>query len=531
MPEHTLICWEGQNWLRQGIACAPAECHPLSKGSSVHPDDDVDSKIARTIELFAFCDDCKKNPDLAPFVQEVVSPDILKVESCVIPPQELGSYSEGDASDVYSLIEMWSSCTQQCKLAIQNFEEELGKHPEAVQTAISLTLRNIMGTQLLTPDESIHDRVLTKSIQEAEFLVTVLGDYMKTQVPRSMSSELADLIRNKYHHTEARRKIFCKLVDHIKCYNFDPIGYKIAIENIALQLARSLGRDYELDAREDAYLKTRDWVDGCESTPAGCCYTPRSSFTAGKKRKALHDAPKPSRKTESSNWPLRVDTDKARNPPPDTEDIPDRHLDIEIDHIKLPVTRTTLRPLDTGPGPWGIKDVLSEKRAATLRARLERANKVPQPSTEEGRTVAANATFMGKTLSDSGDDGDGEINEKESGAVGTIEEEAKDKESSVVKEIKEEIEEKESSAVKGTEEEAKQKESGEVKNIEEEVKEKGSGTVENTEEDVKEKESDAVNDVEEEVDDQQDSVRPSHEQLPPRKGSREYNLRKRPRLS
>jgi hypothetical protein len=483
-PEHTLLCWEEQGWLRQGINCAPAECHPLSKGTFIHPEDQVDSKIARTIDLFAYCDDCKKRPDLASVVQEVHTPGIPEAKSRVIPPEELGSYSEDDASELTSLRDLWWSCTAQCRLAIQNFEEELGTQPEAVQTAIRVTLSNIMGTQLLSSDSPVHYRVLTQSILEADFLVGVLRDYMRMHVPRSMFLELSALIRNKFYHTDARRRNFCQLVDYIKCYNADPSAYKIAIENITLQLARSLGRGYELNAREDVHLKTRDWVDGCESTPAGCCYTPRSSFTAGKKRKALRDAPKTSLRAENSNWLLRIDTDKARNY---TEDISEKLRNAEIVHIKIPGTRTTLSPLDIGQGPWGKRDVLSDERSAALLARPERENEALQLSSEVGITVAANAKFMGETLSDSDDDDDDDENkEKKSGTVGITEEGAKEEES---------------------------------------------GAVGNTEGEVKEKESGAVQDVEE-VDDQQNSVRPSDEQISPapRKGSREDNPNKRPRL-
>lgn len=432
IPEHTSLCRAGRKFIRQGIERAPAKCHPLSKGTLVHPDDKVDSKIAQTINIFVFCDDCKINPDRAPDVRklespspgirEVVSPGIREVESPrtrdivsrVIPPQELGSYSESDALEVNSLWTLWVSCIKQCGLAIQNYEKELGTHPEAVQAKITLTLSKIMGTQLLSSDAPIHDRVLTKSIQEANFLVTVLQDYMTTRVPRSMFPELLALIRNKYYHTDARRKNFCELVEYIKCYNVDPSSYQIAIENITVQLARSLGRGYELDARE-AHLKTRDWIDERTSTFGGCCYTPRPSFTVGKKRKALCDAPKTSRRTSNSNWPLRIDTDKVRNAPPGTEDMSEKYRTPDIVYIKGLATRTTLRPLDIGQGPWGIRDVLSDEDSATLLARLEREN---EPLWNESRTVADNATFMNQTLYDSDD----EEGEKKSDAVDETEE-------------------------------------------------------------------------------------------------------------
>jgi hypothetical protein len=132
--------------------------------------------------------------------------------------------------------------------------------------------------------------------------------------------------------------------------------------------------------------------------------------------------------------------------------------------------------------------VLSDERSAALLARLKRENQALQLSSEVGTTVAANAKFMGETLSDSDDDDDDddENKEKKSGTVGITEEGAKEEES---------------------------------------------GAVGNTEGEVKEKESGAVQDVEE-VDDQQNSVRPSDEQISPapRKGSREDNPNKRPRL-
>jgi hypothetical protein len=117
--------------------------------------------------------------------------------------------------------------------------------------------------------------------------------------------------------------------------------------------------------------------------------------------------------------------------------------------------------------------VLSDERSAALLARLKRENEALQLSSEVGTTVAANAKFMGETLSDSDDDDDDD----------------------------------------------------------DENKEKKSGTVGITEEGAKEEESGAVQDVEE-VDDQQNSVRPSDEQISPapRKGSREDNPNKRPRL-
>jgi hypothetical protein len=222
-----------------------------------------------------------------------------------------------------------------------------------------------------------------------------------------MFLELSALIRNKFYHADARRKNFCQLVDYIKCYNVDPSAHKIAIEHITEQFAQSLGHEYEPALRKNAYLKTRDWVDERTSTFSWCCCTPRSSFTAGKKREALRDAPK---RAENSNWPLHIDTDKARNPPPDTEGIPKIQGDTEVVSIKGLATRKTLRPLDIGQGPWGIKDVLSDEGRATLLASLERANEALQ---DEVRTIADNATFMGETLSDSDD----EVKEKESNAV------------------------------------------------------------------------------------------------------------------
>ena len=507
IPEHTSLCRAGRKFIRQGIERAPAGCHPLSKGTLVHPDDKVDSKIAQTINIFVFCDDCKINPDRAPDVRklespspgirEVVSPGIREVESPrtrdivsrVIPPQELGSYSESDALEVNSLWTLWVSCIKQCGLAIQNYEKELGTHPEAVQAKITLTLSKIMGTQLLSSDAPIHDCVLTKSIQEADFLVKVLRDFMTTRVPRSMFSELLTLIRNKYRHTDARRENFCQLVEYIKCYNDDPSSYQVAIENITVQLARSLGRGYELDARE-AHLETRDWIDERTSTSAGCCYTPRPSFTAGKKRKALCDAPKTSRRTGNSNWPLRIDTDKARNPPPGTEDIPEKYQTPDIVYIKGLATRTTLRPLDIGQGPWGIRDVLPDEDSATLLARLEREN---EPLRNESRSVAANATFMNQTLYDSDD----EEEEEKSDAVNDTEEK--------VNVTGEEVSKTGEEISKTREEVSKTRE--EVSKTGEEVSKTG-----------------------EEAGDQQESVLLSEAQTSPQRRSQEGGPKKRPRV-
>ena len=522
IPEHTLLCRAGRKFIRQGIERAPAKCHPLSKGTLVHPDDKVDSKIAQTIDILAFCDECKINPDRAPDVRqlespspgirelespgirEVESPSIRDIASRVIPPQELGSYSESDALEVDSLCTLWLSCTKQCGLAIQNFKEELGMYLEDMQAKITLTLSKIMDTQLLSSDAPIHDRVLANSIQEANFLITVLRDYTTTRVPRSMFSELLALIRNKYYHTDDRREIFCELVDYIKRYNVDPSSYQLAIENITTQLARSLGRGYELDACEEAHLKTRDWDDERTSTLSGCCYAPRPSFTAGKKRKTLHDAPKTSLRAENGSWPLRIDTDKARNLPLDTEDIQEKHRNPEIVYIKGLATRTTLRPLDIGQGPWGIRGVLSDDDSAKLLARLEREN---EQLRNENRTVADNATFMNQTLYDSDDDEGEEKSDVVDETGKKVDETGED-----VKQAGEEVDRTEEEADKTVEEADKTGE--EADKTGEEIDKIG----------------EEIDKIGEEADDQHESVLLSDEQISPRKRSQEGGLRKRPRL-
>jgi hypothetical protein len=92
-----------------------------------------------------------------------------EVVSRVLPVEELGSYSEGDASELESLINLWTSCTRQCKLAIPSFEEELGKQSKAVQTAIRVTLSNIMGTQLL-PSRCFDTRPCSHPTDQGGFL-------------------------------------------------------------------------------------------------------------------------------------------------------------------------------------------------------------------------------------------------------------------------------------------------------------------------------------------------------------------------
>jgi hypothetical protein len=67
--DHTLLCTVArEQCFRQGIDCAPAECHPLSEDIESLPDKSVDAKIAQTLHLYVFCDDCENNPDVATVV-------------------------------------------------------------------------------------------------------------------------------------------------------------------------------------------------------------------------------------------------------------------------------------------------------------------------------------------------------------------------------------------------------------------------------------------------------------------------------
>jgi uncharacterized coiled-coil protein SlyX len=403
-PAHTRLCNLAIHFLDQGIHCALAECYQVPEDLSSLEGESVDPKIAQTIYYFEYCKDCKADPDVAPGERKFGSPDIVTVE--------VGFYSESDKAELVHLRDLLISCIDQCKVTIQNFEEELSKHPEAVQTEITVTLDNIIGTQLPAPDTKICHYVLDKSIEDARILLETLNYFMTTHVPQRIFLDLLALVQKKIFQADKRRENFYELLKPIRLYDAD---YKLVLEHFAKEIALGLGRVYEPTPRENAHLKTRDWVD--ERTPplAGSRYTPSSSFTAGKKRKALHDAPK---RAENSNWPLRIDTDVARNPPAGTEDKLEMHWEerVEIVYIEGLATRTTLRPLDIGRGPWGTRDVLDDERSATLLARLERENQQLQPSSEVGRTVPEDATFMGERLVDLDDDDD-EVKGKKSDAV------------------------------------------------------------------------------------------------------------------
>lgn len=136
-------------------------------------------------------------------------------------------------------------------------------------------------------------------------------------------------------------------------------------------------------------------VDGNVSAITGY-YVPRSSYSAGQKKKSA----------------LRIDTDRARNPPPETRDIPEvRVIGDTLEVLYLPglETRQVLQPLGVGKGPGGITGVLEQHEAfndskPALLGSPKSQNTIRHSALETDMTAPAGATFMGAPLSDTDSD-------------------------------------------------------------------------------------------------------------------------------
>ena len=406
-PEHTLLCTTDFH-LRQGIDRAPASCHLLPDDIDDVDRNSVSDKVAQMNYLFAFCDDCKDDAKAASNVQAIATPIVPEVE-------EFGEYSDDDAVEIARLRDLLWSNNNKVELAARKFEILLTTRPETTTATIenihNQTIRNL----LLTPGKAKYFDFFSKSHQEVCELLKVLELYKNIRVPEGIFSALYALARNKLYQADARRVIFCQLVENLANYGPETRAYGAAINYAADQLAFRLGRPVVPDADAFAHLQTesplhvRDAFAAKESvrrrsvkghasvitTP----YAPRSSFGRGRNKNAL-----------------TADTDIASNPPPGTRDMPPlRRIGetLEVVYVEGLETRMSLVPLGVGRGPWGIANVLGrhEDVEETLRGSPERQERGIESPRERNQTLSEDAMFMGKTLPDT----DGEVSANDDG--------------------------------------------------------------------------------------------------------------------